>query len=174
MTRLAVSALLLLSLAACEQAAITTPPVAVTPVNARTAQGLDIYAGLRRPGAVIPRFRGQTSVEIRAYDRTGSGNSGELTGIPCTVNNDLYRASITTPATILVPNYGAQSPNFVVTCQYGELQETFTAEIVNKTALEREATAGAFAGVLGSVIASTIPDNENDVYTYLPVTIRFR
>lgn len=174
MKRLAIAALALTALVGCEQADITTPPIAVTPKNPSTARGLDVYAGLRRPGAVVPNLRGQTSVEIRAFDRTGDGNSGELTGIPCTVDNNLYRANITTPATIVVPNYGPQSPNFQVSCRYGEREETVTAAIFNQTAANRQAAGGAIGGFLGSLAASSVPDQESDVYTYQAVTVNYR
>ncbi|MFQ6547170.1 hypothetical protein AADZ90_004385 [Aestuariibius sp. 2305UL40-4] len=174
MKRLVISALALTALTACEQADITTPPVPVTAKNTSTARGLDVYAGLRRPGAVVPDFRGQTSVEIRAFDRTGGGNSGELTGIPCTIDNTLYQASITTPATIVVPNYGPQSPSFRVSCRYGDREETVTAAIFNQTAANRQAAGGAIGGFLGSLAASGIPDQEGDVYTYPEVTVNYR
>lgn len=162
--------------AACEQAEVTTPPVTIVPKNAADAVGVDVYARARARGNPVPRFRGQETVQVRTR---GKGENGptELTGVPCTLDSGLYTARFQTPANVVVPDYGPNSPALFVRCVHGEQSGSMTVNAINYTAQQRQ-SAAIGTGVLGAIIIGAVAaantDNDKDEFKYPPITVQLK
>lgn len=163
-----------LTLAACAGPAIETPPIAVTPTSQASALGLDVYGRDRQRGATVPRFRGQSTVEVRAFGKLEGQRYGELPGSTCNLDSGVYTASFQSPANIVVPNYGPNSPAIFVRCSAGNISGSTTARVQNLTSNQRMNNAGA-GGLLGVVIVAAIDaaarDEENDTFGYSMIRV---
>ncbi|WP_298858372.1 hypothetical protein [uncultured Sulfitobacter sp.] len=165
------------ALAACTPAEITTPPISVTPKNAANAVGLDVYAGPRRRGNPVPSFRGQETLPIRSAGVASDGQRKEISGVPCTLDAGVYSAKFTTPANLIVPDYGPNSPAIFIRCAYEDQSGSVTVNAFNATTQQRmsNAAAGGIIGVIivGAVTAAKV-DNEKDEFKYPAVTVQMR
>lgn len=154
--------------AACTQAEITTPPVAITPKNPSSAVGVDVYAGDRSRGNPVPEFRGQEIAQVRTFGQGETGRT-ELSGVACTLDSGLYTASFVTPANIVVPDYGQNSPALFVRCINGQSSGSTTVNTLNFTAQQRQ-SASFGTGLLGAIIIGAVAvaqtDNEKDEFKY--------
>jgi len=166
-----------LTLLGCAQAEITQPPISVTPNVTRDAVGLDVYARPRAAGNPVPAFRGQNTVQIRAQGKLQDGGFGELSGVPCVLDSGVYKATFATPANLIVPDYGPNSPALFVRCTTEATSGSVTASVVNLTAQQRSASA-AGTGVLGAIIIGAVNeanrDNLNDDFGYNPIFVQLR
>jgi hypothetical protein len=165
------------ALSACVGAEITTPPVSVTPTVKANAVGLDVYARDRQRGNPVPRFRGQKTVQIRAFGKGSTEGQTELSGIRCQVDAGVYKATIITPANLNVPDYGPSSPAIFVRCVEGERSGSATVNAYNATNAGRQsgAAGGGILGaiVVGAVAASMRDDNLDDFqYPAIRVTLK--
>lgn len=162
---------------ACSQAEITQPPIPVTPTVAANASGLDVYARQRSRGAQVPQFRGQEIVQIRTWGAVEGSNRSELIGVGCMLDSGVYAASFNTPANVLVPDYGPNSPALFVRCEHDSGSGSVTVNAVNKTAQDRNASA-AGAGLLGAIVIGAVNEarrnNETDDFGYNPITVQLR
>ncbi len=158
---------------------IETPPVLVTPNNARDAMGIDVYARARAAGNPVPRFRGQDTVEVRAFGNVDGNGSREVSNVQCNVDSGLYKATILTPANVGVPNYGPDSPSIFVRCETGEFSGSATVDSYNITASQRSNSA-AGTGLLGAIIIGAVaaaqidPNNDEFGYPNIRVTLKER
>jgi hypothetical protein len=165
-----------LGLMGCAGAEITTPPVNVVPKDSSAAVGLDVYGKARAAGNPVPRFRGQKTVQIRTRGQ-GENGSTELSGVPCTLDSGVYTASFTTPANVVVPDYGPNSPALFVRCQTETQSGSSTVNAVNVTAQQRQQNA-AGTGVLGAIIVgavnAAVTDPEKDDFAYPNFTVTLK
>lgn len=166
-----------LTVMGCEQAEITQPPINITPTVQADAVGLDVYARPRSRGNPVPAFRGQNTVQVRTWgDTEGSGRT-ELSGVSCNLDSGVYRAQFTTPANVIVPDYGPSSPALFVRCTTATQSGSVTASVVNMTAQQRSQSA-AGTGLLGAIIIGAVNeanrDNLNDDFGYNPITVQMR
>jgi hypothetical protein len=168
---------LVATLMGCTQAEITQPPITVTPNVARDAVGIDVYARPRAGGTPAPAFRGQNTVQIRTNGQLNDGDFGEISGVSCLLDSGVYKATFNTPANLIVPDYGPNSPAVFVRCTTDTTSGSVTACVVNMTAQQRNASA-AGTGLLGAIIIGAVNeanrDNLNDDFGYNPVTVQLR
>ena len=161
----------------CAQAEITQPPISVTPSVARDAVGLDVYARPRSAGNPVPAFRGQNTVPIRTFGPLTDGGRGEITGVQCSLDSGVYQAAFTTPANLIVPDYGPSSPALFVRCTTPDTSGSVTSTVVNMTAQQRSASA-AGTGLIGAIIIGAVNeanrDNLNDDFGYNPIVVQLR
>lgn len=166
-----------MALLGCAQAEITQPPISVTPNVARDAVGIDVYARPRSAGNPVPAFRGQNTVQIRTHGQLNDGGFGEISGVPCLLDSGVYKATFTTPANLIVPDYGPNSPAVFVRCTRDATSGSVTANAVNMTAQQRSASA-AGTGLLGAIIIGAVNeanrDNLNDDFGYNPMIVQLR
>lgn len=162
---------------ACTQAEITTPPVMVVPKNKANAVGLDVYAGPRRRGNPVPAFRGQETLPVRAFGVGSDDTRKELSGVGCTLDAGVYSASFHTPANIIVPDYGPNSPAIFVRCTHDGQSGSTTVTAFNATTQQRM-NGAAGGGILGVIVVGAITaanvDNEKDEFKYPPVTVQMK
>ena len=167
----------LVVLAACKTVDITQPPIAVTPNNTRTAVGIDVYGKARAAGNPVPRFRAQKTVPIRTNGSREDESFGEIAGSTCKIVSGLCKASIVTPANIVVPDYGPNSPALFVSCTAPDGRtKTAAVNAVTLTSQQRNASA-AGTGLLGAIIIGAVNearrDNEKDDFGYNSITLIF-
>lgn len=161
----------------CAQAQIDTPPIPVTPNDQAGAVGVDVYARARSQGNPVPSFRGQDTVQVRSFGTGEGGGRTELSGVPCELDSGLYTARFATPANIVVPDYGVNSPALFVRCETETQSGSSTVNVVNATAQERRSGA-AGTGVIGAIIIGAVnaaaTDNETDDFAYPAITVQLR
>jgi len=177
--RLALPALALIALTACEMADVTTPPIMVTSKNPAGAVGIDVYARDRARGNPVPRFRGQETVNIRTRGtgESGGGNA-EISGVPCELDAGLYSARFTTPANVVVPDYGPNSPAIFVRCTHPDGRSgSVTVDAFNFTAAQRSNSAIG-TGLLGAIVIGAVNaaalDTERDEFKYPAINVRLK
>lgn len=165
------------TLLGCAQAEITQPPITVTPNVARDAIGMDVYAGPRSRGNPVPSFRGQNTVQVRTFGQLSDGGHGEITGVQCMLDSGVYKATLATPANVIVPDYGPNSPALFVRCTTPTSSGSITVNVVNMTAQQRSASA-AGTGLLGAIVIGAVNeanrDNLNDDFGYNPIIVQLR
>ena len=159
---------------ACAEIDIDQPPIMVTPKNVSGAVGVDVYAGQRARGNPVPRFRGQDTVAVRTFGSRNGEGYGEIGNASCSLDSGIFAAQFTTPANLVVPDYGPSSPALFVQCSDGERTKSETVNAVNMTAQDRSASA-ASAGLLGALIIGAVNEarrnNETDDFGYNPIRI---
>lgn len=164
--------------AGCTVMDITQPPIPVTAKDTRGAIGLDVYGRARAAGNPVPRFRGQEILTVRTSGpREGQGH-GEIPGSTCNLDAGVYSASFQTPANIIVPDYGPDSPAIYIACTAPDGRpKSATINAVNLTSQQRNASA-AGTGLLGALVIGAVNearrDNETDDFGYNPITLMFQ
>lgn len=81
------------------------------------APGLATVSVSPVPGATPPVARGETQLVVRAVP--AGGGAGEVQGATCEAVSPYFSARFTAPARLLMPSYGAESPQITVTCSAG-------------------------------------------------------
>jgi hypothetical protein len=79
-----------------------------------------------RPGAAIPEARGETALVVRAVPAGVAGQ--ELLGAACVAESPYFTASFTTPARLLIPDYGSAAPVVTVNCRAGNAAGSLSAQ----------------------------------------------
>jgi len=80
-------------------------------------------------GARFDGVRGEMATDVRTYITGVDGQTRELLGASCDVSSSLYEASLTTPARLVVPSFGPQSPELDVACRAGESSGATTVRV---------------------------------------------
>ncbi|UWQ18872.1 hypothetical protein [Jannaschia sp. M317] len=166
-------------LAGCEMADIDTPPIMVTPKVASNAVGIDVYARPRAQGNPVPRFRGQETIPVRTRGKGPKGSANaELTGVPCTLDAGVYSARFQTPANLIVPDYGPNSPAIFVRCEHPDGRSgSTTVSPYNFTAAQRSNSAVG-TGLLGAIVIGAVNaaarDDEKDEFKYPTITVNLK
>ena len=96
--------------------------VAGCAVPGSSPPGVDTVRADRRADVPAPLARGETQLVVRAVPAGAAGQ--ELTGSACVASSAYFRAEFASPARILVPDFGAESPPIEVTCRSGTASGT--------------------------------------------------
>lgn len=83
------------------------------------------------PGARFDGVRGESELMVRAHVETEAGRR-EIGGARCTVTTGLYEVAVVTPARLVVPNFGPQSPTLRIACVAGELTGSAERSILTR------------------------------------------
>ena len=160
----------------CAAAEIKTPPITITPKDKAGAVGVDVYARARSQGNPVPRFRGQETVAIRAWGKGENGNT-ELRGVPCSLDSGVYTAKFMTPANLVVPDYGPNSPALFVRCETETQSGSITINAYNDTSRQRQAGA-AGTGILGAIIIGAVAaaktNTDTDDFKYPAIRVNLK
>ena len=97
---------LLLMVGACS--ATGTPPAGVNTVRAVP----------RQTATPAPLARGETQLVVRTVPAANPAQ--EIAGAGCVAESPWSRVEFTSPAAVLLPDFGAESPNVTVTCRAGK------------------------------------------------------
>lgn len=108
--------------------AASAPRSAAAPARLAAVAGLVLLAGCAErglplgPPVTVPApagAQGQAQVVIRAFLPGPGGDRREVGGAICEVSSILFRTRAVTPAKVVFPSYGAQSPTLQVDCAAG-------------------------------------------------------
>ena len=99
--------------------------------------GVETVRATPKSGVAAPAAQGETQLIVRVVPAGVSGQ--ELQGASCVAETPWSRTEFTSPARLLMPDYGASSPPVVVTCRSGDASGSATAQ-------PRAAWSGGMAG----------------------------
>ncbi len=71
-------------------------------------------------GAGFEAVRGEAGLTVRTFVEDPAGARREVVGATCQVGSSLYATTLVTPAQLVVPNFGPQSPELGVDCTAGD------------------------------------------------------
>lgn len=152
-------------------------PTNITPTDTENAKGLDVYANLRTNNPDLPKFQGQSSIVVRAYDASDKEKSNVEINARCTLNaENLYTAELSTPAELIVPNYGVKSPVIRANCTHNALSGQGSAA-VHSTRDQQIRDASNQGGLLGALIGSVViaaRSREDDDYLYRDLNVNLK
>ena len=125
----------------------------------------------------MPSFRGQETLPVRTSGIASDGARKELAGVPCMLDAGVYSATFTTPANVIVPDYGPNSPAIFVRCTLEDQSGSATINAFNATTQQRMSGA-AGGGILGVIIVGAVTaanvDNDKDEFKYPPLLVQLR
>jgi hypothetical protein len=106
---------------------------AATLVLAGCATGVPVERQVVVSGERFSNVQGEADLLVRTFlPGTVDGDRREVVGARCDVVSSLYRTALVTPARLVVPNFGPQSPDISVTCLADDLAGTGTVAIVTR------------------------------------------
>ncbi len=82
------------------------------------ASGVPVDRTVIVPGGKFTAVQGEADLIVRTVMPE---NGGELLGATCDVRSSLYQTQLLTPARLVVPNFGPQSPELFINCRAGDL-----------------------------------------------------
>lgn len=98
------------------------------PVLAACAAGAPVSQEVTVSGARFEAVQGEADLVVRTVRADGS----EVAGAACAVESSLYSTRLITPARLVVPNFGPQSPRLNFDCAAGDLAGTATRTVVTQ------------------------------------------
>jgi hypothetical protein len=96
------------------------------------ATGVPVERQVVVPGDRFAAVQGEASFVVRTFLAPEQGERREVVGARCAVASSLYSAEVVTPARLVVPNFGPQSPELDVRCTAGEWSGGGRARIVTR------------------------------------------
>jgi hypothetical protein len=88
--------------------------------------GVQSVVVAQTPGVAAPAAQGQTDLVVRAVPAGVAGE--ELLGAACVAESPYFSASFTTPARLLLPDYGPAAPVVTVSCRAGNAAGSLSAQ----------------------------------------------
>ncbi len=85
------------------------------------AGGVPVQQEVIVPGGGFAGVQGEARLTVRTYVEDAAGERNEVLGAQCDVITSLYTARLVTPARLVVPNFGPQSPELRFDCRAAEL-----------------------------------------------------
>lgn len=73
-------------------------------------------------GAGFEAVQGEADMVVRTFIEDENAARHEVAGATCKVTSSLYNATLVTPARLVVPNFGPQSPELLFDCTAGQLR----------------------------------------------------
>jgi hypothetical protein len=93
------------------------------------ATGVPVENEVIVTGQNFANVQGEARLVVRTFVEEADGPH-EVLGATCQMVSSLFDATVTTPARLVVPNFGPQSPELVFECQAGELSGGARRKIV--------------------------------------------
>ena len=95
---------------------------------AACAGGVPVDHQVVVPGGHFDQVQGEARLTVR----TGLDDGSEVVGATCDVVSSLYTVKLVTPARLVVPNFGPQSPELTATCRAGDLSGAGSVAIITR------------------------------------------
>ena len=122
----------------------------------------------------MPAFRGQETLPIHSSGIGSDGQRKEISGVLCTLDAGVYSANFNTPANLIVPDYGPNSPAIFIRCAHKDQSSSITANASTQQSMSNAAAGGIISViVLGAATAAKV-DDEKDEFKYPAVTVQMR
>lgn len=102
--------------------ALRAPSVLLLPLllAACATGGAPIARQVVVPGAQFRAVQGETQFVVRSFLPPAGNQRQEVVGARCDLVTSLFRTALVTPARVVVPNFGPQSPEITVACRTPE------------------------------------------------------
>ena len=156
-----------------------------TRMAALVATGAFALAGCETPEPIQPTQVARTSgfvkqglgemepTSVRAVRKGGK----EIKGVGCQLLGRGYSARFTTPAVVLIPEYGQASPLPTVTCNLDDQSASVQAKLQNRTEVDNTGALLDAGGLLGLMIGGAVSgarnDKVDDNYAFWPIIVKF-
>jgi hypothetical protein len=101
------------------------------------------------PPAAYGAVQGEARLVVRTFTRDAEGTLLEVGGARCRVSSLLFQTDLVTPAPLIVPNFGPQSPTLEFDCRAGELTGQDRQRIVTRWIQQPGAGAWGWGGPWG-------------------------
>lgn len=108
------------------------PLLAIPLVLAACASGVPVSRQVVVPGGQFQAVQGEARFTVRAFLPPEADQRREVIGAKCELVSSLYRAEVITPSQVVVPNFGAQSPELAVTCRTADGKGSGSSRIVTR------------------------------------------
>jgi hypothetical protein len=99
---------------------------------AACATGVPVERQVVVPGGRFDAVQGEAQLTVRTFLPQEGDERREVVGADCTVVSSLYSAELVTPARLVVPNFGPQSPELEIDCRAGDLAGSGRVRIVTR------------------------------------------
>jgi hypothetical protein len=97
----------------------TPAAVAAALLLAGCATGVPVERNYVVSGQGFANVQGEARLVVRTFVEEADG-AHEVLGATCRVTSSLYETTVVTPARLVVPNFGPQSPELFFDCRAGE------------------------------------------------------
>jgi hypothetical protein len=94
--------------------------------------GLPLGPTVGVPAPAGAAVQGQADIVVRAFVADPEGAPREVGGAVCDVRSVLFEARLVTPARLVFPSYGPQSPTLAFDCRAGALAGEATRGVVTR------------------------------------------
>jgi len=82
-------------------------------------RGLDEVTTMRATGDFVPPARRYLGFAVRSFEPDPEAEWREVTGATCLVSGGAYRATLVTPARVIMPDLGPDAPPLTAECTLG-------------------------------------------------------
>lgn len=96
------------------------------------ASGVPVERQVVVSGARFTAVQGEAAFIVRTFLAPEDGERREVVGATCRLSSSLYDAEVVTPARVVVPNFGPQSPEIAAACRADDLAGTGGTRIVTR------------------------------------------
>jgi hypothetical protein len=96
------------------------------------ASGVAVERQVVVAGDRFANVQGEAALLVRTFLAPEGQERREVVGARCTVSSSLYGAELVTPARLVVPNFGPQSPELGVSCRADDWTGSGVARIVTR------------------------------------------
>lgn len=108
------------------------PLLAFPLLVAACATGAPVSRQVVVPGGEFRAVQGEARFVVRSFLPSEGDERREVIGARCQVVTSLYRADLVTPAQVVVPNFGPQSPEVTVSCRTPDAAGSGSTHIVTR------------------------------------------
>jgi hypothetical protein len=115
-----------------------------------SAGGLPPGPAVVVPGARFDGVRGESELVVRAHVEDAAGRR-EIAGARCAVTTGLFETEVVTPARLVVPNFGPQSPTLRIACRAGALEGSAEQRILTRWR-DAPGARGPYPGYVGIAV----------------------
>jgi hypothetical protein len=99
---------------------------------AACATGVPVQREVVVSGARFQAVQGEARLTVRTFLPDAPEGRREVLGAHCDVVSSLYSTQLVTPARLVVPNFGPQSPELAFACRAGELSGSARVSIFTR------------------------------------------
>jgi hypothetical protein len=96
------------------------------------ATGVPVERQVVVPGDRFQAVQGEAAFLVRTFLAPEGDVRREVVGADCELTSSLYTATLVTPARLVVPNFGPQSPELNVACRADGLSGAGRIEIITR------------------------------------------
>lgn len=108
------------------------PILALPLLLAACATGAPVDRQVVVDGGRFQAVQGEAALVVRTFLPPQGNTREEVLGAQCDVASSLYTTRVVTPSRLVLPNFGPQSPELLVTCRAGERTGSANVRIITR------------------------------------------